>query len=74
MTTEKKNHLVGSLNEGFVLDSLNLEIDLQREPFHLCSWSQNDRRVNLSLGGSIPFTCLASHKLKGAQKARWKHD
>ena len=63
---------MGSLNEGIVFDSFNLEIDLQRKAIHFGRMSQNYRRMNLGLGGSIPFTRLACHKLKGAQKARWE--
>lgn len=65
---------MSGLYECLILDSLDLEVDLQREAIHLSSRSQDDRRMNLSVGGSFSLTSRASHILKGAQKARWKND
>ena len=62
---------MSSFDEGFVLDSLNLEVNLQREAFHFGGMSQNDGGVDLSVGSAL-ITSLAGHKLEGAQKARWK--
>ena len=62
---------MSSLDECLILDSLNLEVNLQREAIHFGSRSQNDGRMNLSLSRSVLRTSLAGHELKGAQKARW---
>jgi hypothetical protein len=70
----KEKYLVSSLDESFVLNSLNLEVNLQREAIHFGSRSQSDRRMNLSFGGGFLLTSIAGHKLKGTQKARWKRD
>ena len=64
---------MSSFDECLVLNPLDLEVDLQREAIHFSSRSQNDRRMNLGLGGSFLLTGLGGHKLKGAQEARWKH-
>ena len=63
---------MSGLDESLVLDSLHLEIDLQREAIHLDSLPQNDRGMDLCLGGSVPLASRAGHELKGAQKAGWE--
>ena len=63
---------MSGLDESLVLDSLHLEIDLQREAIHLGSLAQNDRGMDLCLGGSVPLASRAGHELEGAQKAGWK--
>ena len=64
---------MSSLDKRLVLDSLNLEVNLQREAIHFGSMSQNNGRMNLSLSGGFLLSSITSHKLEGAQKARWKH-
>lgn len=70
----KETHLMSSFDECLVLDSLDLEVNLQRVTIHSDSRSQSDSRMDLSLGDSILLANLCGQKLKGAQKARLKCD
>jgi len=65
---------MSGLNESLVLDSLNLEVNLQREAIDFGRRPQNDRRMDLSFGGGVLLASLAGHELKGAQEARWERN
>jgi len=69
--TAGENYLMSSLDESFVLDSLNLEVNLQSEAVQFGRMSQSDGGVDLSVGSAL-ITSLSGHKLEGAQKTRWK--
>lgn len=70
----RENYLMSGRDESLVLDSLNLEVNLQREAIHFGSRPQNDRRMDLSFGGGVLLASLAGHELKGTQKARWERN
>ena len=59
------------LDESFILDPRNLEVNLQREAIQFGRMSQSDGGFDLGVGSTL-ITSLSSHKLEGAQKARWK--
>ena len=63
---------MGSLDESFVFNSFNLEVNFQREAIQFRGMTQSNGGMDLRVGSGL-VASLASHKLEGAQEARWKH-